>query len=87
MENMENIKGFKRKLEEIIDDKSKINDILDLIPKGIILPIFYKGDIAVLDNGDVVKITGYDWKNGMYIYYYLIDGNQVYSYEDVFKID
>ncbi|MFA5586718.1 MAG: hypothetical protein WDA02_09375 [Saccharofermentanales bacterium] len=84
---MENIKGFKRKLEEIIDDKSKINDILDLIPKGIILPIFYKGDIAVLDNGDVVKITGYDWKNGMYIYYYLIDGNQVYSYEDVFKID
>jgi len=84
---MENIKGFKRKLEEIIDDKSKINDILDLIPKGIILPIFYKGDTAVLDNGDVVKITGYDWKNGMYIYYYLIDGNQVYSYEDVFKIN
>jgi hypothetical protein len=84
---MENIKGFKRKLEEILDDKSKINDILDLIPKGIILPIFYKGDTAVLDNGDVVKITGYDWKNGMYIYYYLIDGNQVYSYEDVFKIN
>ena len=84
---MENIKGFKRKLEEIIDDKSKINDILDLIPKGIILPIFYKGDTAVLDNGDVVKITGYDWKNGMYIYYYLIDGNKVYSYEDVFKIN
>jgi hypothetical protein len=84
---MENIKGFKRKLEEILDDKSKINDILDLIPKGIILPIFNKGDTAVLDNGDVVKITGYDWKNGMYIYYYLIDGNQVYSYEDVFKIN
>ena len=84
---MENIKGFKRKLEEILDDKSKINDILDLIPKGIILPIFYKGDTAVLDNGDVVKITGYDWKNGMYIYYYLIDGNKVYSYEDVFKIN
>ena len=84
---MENIKGFKRKLEEIIDDKSKINDILDLIPKGIILPIFYKGDTAVLDNGDVVRITRYDWKNGTYIYYYKVGSNEIYSYEDEFKID
>ena len=38
----ENIKGFERKLMEIVES-DKVEKILDLIPDGVILPLFYKG--------------------------------------------
>lgn len=80
----ENIKGFERKLMSILEI-DKVKDILDLIPDGIILPLFYKGDVVELIEGGYVTITESDYKNGEYIYYYYIDGDEVYSYESDFK--
>jgi hypothetical protein len=84
--NEDNLTGFIRKLNNILDDKSKIEEIISLFPKSIIMPMFYKGDEATLiDSGDVVTITDISWKNGEYIYYFENnDGDEVYTYESEF---
>jgi hypothetical protein len=79
----ENLQGFKRKLSEMLDD-TIVGSILELIPDGIIMPVFYKGDKARLKDGGDVTITKTGWKGGSYIYYYELDGDEVYSYEDDF---
>jgi len=85
--NEDNLTGFIRKLNNILDDKSKIEEIISLFPKSIIMPMFYKGDeVTLIDSGDVVTITDISWKNGEYIYYFENnDGDEVYTYESEFK--
>lgn len=82
----DNLIGFKRKLLEFLDtDDVKI--ILDLIPEGVILPLFYKGDSAKLKTGEEVIILDTDYKNREYIYYYDVNGDSLYSYESDFIIE
>jgi len=81
----ENLKGFKRKLMEIMGT-NQVDEVLRLIPKHIIMPLFYVGDEATLEDGDKVIITDLRIKNGQYIYYYFSEvyGEEVFSYEDEF---
>ena len=84
MEN-DNLIGFKRKIMEIVNDATKVNEILSLFPNKIIMPLFYTGDEVKLKNGDEVRIVKSGWKNGEYIYYfYNEDDDLVYTYEEEF---
>lgn len=84
MEN-DNLIGFKRKIMEIVNDATKVDEILNLFPNKIIMPLFYTGDQVKLKNGDEVRIVKSDWKNGEYIYYfYNEDDDLVYTYEEEF---
>ena len=84
MEN-DNLIGFKRKIMEIVNDATKVNEILSLFPNKIIMPLFYTGDEVKLKNGDEVRIVKSGWKNGEYIYYfYNEDDDLVYTYEEGF---
>jgi hypothetical protein len=65
-------------------DDTIVDSILELIPDGVIMPVFYKGDKAPLKSGETVTITNNGWKGGSYIYYYELDGDEVYSYEEDF---
>ena len=80
-----NLAGFKRKLMEIVNTE-KVDRILELIPDTIIMPLFYKGDKVRLKKGSKkVKITDIGYKNRQYIYYYYdLNDDEVYSYEDEF---
>ena len=75
--------GFKRKLSEMLDD-SVVDSILELMPVGVIMPVFYKGDVAKLKNESSVTITDTIWKGGSYIYYYDLGGREFYSREEEF---
>jgi len=90
MEN-ENLIGLKRKMMEIVKDPNKVNEILNLFPDSIIMPLYYKGDVAKLNDGDdtvEVTIVKSDRKYGEYIYYfYSEDGDLVYAYEDMFIME
>ena len=82
MEN-ENLMGFERKLVELLGDSEKVTQIIELFPKSIIMPLFYKGDVVKTINGDEITITKVGWKNGSYIYYFEDeDGEVFYTYED-----
>ena len=84
MEN-DNLIGFKKKIMEIVNDATKVNEILNLFPNKIIMPLFYTGDTVKLKNGNEVRIVESGWKNGEYIYYfYNGDDNLVYTYEEEF---
>lgn len=82
----ENLMGFKRKLMEIVND-DQIDQILKLFPPGIIMPLFYIGDVIRLKDGPSVIITNVSYKNGEYIYYHNLDGDLVYSYESEFVFE
>lgn len=82
----DNLIGFKRKLLEFLDEED-VKIILDLIPDGVILPLFYKGDSAKLKTGEEVIILDTDYKNREYIYYYDVNGDSLYSYESDFIIE
>jgi len=90
MEN-ENLIGCKRKMMEIVKDSNKVNEILNLFPDNIMMPLYYKGDVAKLNDGDdtvEVTIVKSDRKYGEYIYYfYSVDGDLVYEYEDMFIME
>jgi hypothetical protein len=90
MEN-ENLIGLKRKMMEIVKDPNKVNEILNLFPDSIMMPLYYKGDVAKLNDGDdtvEVTIVKSDRKYGEYIYYfYSVDGDLVYEYEDMFIME
>lgn len=79
----DNLMGFERKLLEFLKP-DEVESILDLIPESIIMPIFYKGDSAKLKTGESVLITDVNYKNREYIYYYKLNGDEVYSYESDF---
>ena len=82
MEN-ENLMGFERKLVELLGDSEKVTQIIELFPKSIIMPLFYKGDVVKTINGDEITITKVGCKNGGYIYYFEDeDGEVFYTYED-----
>jgi len=84
--NLDNLLGFRKKLTELLDDSLKVQQILELFPPGVIMPLFYEGDKATLKSGEVVTIKSSSWKNYQYIYYYdTADHSDVYSYEDEFK--
>jgi hypothetical protein len=84
MEN-DNLIGFKRKIMEIVNDETKVNEILSLFPNKIIMPLFYTGDMVKLKDGYEVTVVKSGWKNGEYIYYfYDDDDNLVYTYENEF---
>jgi hypothetical protein len=63
----ENLMGFKRKLMEIVNE-DQADQILNLFPPGIIMPLFYIGDVIRLKDGSDVIITNVSYKNGEYIY-------------------
>jgi hypothetical protein len=90
MEN-ENLIGLKRKMMEIVKDSNKVNEILNLFPDSIIMPLYYKGDVAKLNDGgktEEVTIVESGWKNGGHIYYFhSADGDLVYAYEDMFIME
>jgi len=84
MEN-DNLIGFKRKIMEIVNDETKVNEILSLFPNKIIMPLFYTGDTVKLKDGNEVTVVKSGWKNGEYIYYfYNEDDDLVYTYEEEF---
>jgi hypothetical protein len=55
------------------------------------MPLYYKGDVAKLNDGgktEEVTIVKSDRKYGEYIYYfYSVDGDLVYEYEDMFIME
>ena len=84
----ENLKGFEKKLTEILNDSIKVDEIISLFPDSIIMPLFYKGDVVELNEGGQIEIVQLGWKNGGYIYYYDDEENGlVYTYEDDIKFD
>ena len=81
----EDLIGFERKIMEIINDPIKVKEILNLFPVGITMPLYYKGDVAELKDGNEVTVVKSGWKNGGHTYYfYDEDDNLVYCYEDDF---
>ena len=84
----ENLKGFERKIAEILGDSNKVDEIISLFPKSIIMPLFYIGDIVELNNGRKIEIVEVNWKNGGYIYYFNDEEKGLlYAYEDDMKFD
>ena len=80
------MEGLKRKLKSRFDSND-VEFILNLIPSGLIFPLYFKGDIVW--NKDIqsnVEITKFSWKNGGYIYYFLHEDDEVYSYEESFEL-
>ena len=69
MEN-ENTMGFERKLREILGDSSKVVEVIGLIPDNILLPLYFKGDVVKLRDGNVVTITKVGFRRGEYNYYF-----------------
>lgn len=84
MDNKKNLIGFKRKLMGILND-DQVDQVLNLIPQDIIMPLFYNGDKARLKDGMDIVVTGVSYKNGEYIYYHILNGDEVYSYESEFE--
>ena len=79
----ENLIGFEKKLKEIIGDVDKVNQILDLIPEKVILPLYYKGDVVKLRDGGEITITDVGFKGGEYIYYFKDEeGEEWYEREE-----
>ena len=84
----ENLKGFEKKLTEILNDSIKVDEIISLFPDSIIMPLFYKGDVVELNEGGQIEIVQLGWKIGGYIYYYDDEENGLlYTYEDDIKFD
>jgi len=78
----ENLLGLQRKLKEIIGDNSKEQEILDLFPHWINMPLFFKGD-RVKTDGETIEVDKVDMKGGSYIYYFTNEeGQQWYVKED-----
>lgn len=69
MEN-ENLMGFERKLREILGDSGKVDEVISLIPDNILLPLYFKGDVVKLRNGDMVTITKVGFRRGEFNYYF-----------------
>jgi len=78
----DNLGGFERAVNEILNDKELTQRICDLIPPGVILPLYFKGDIAKYMGNDIT-ITDVRWKNGGYIYYFYNqeEDGEYYIYE------
>jgi hypothetical protein len=85
MKNQNTI-GFLNKIKSLTNDDSLANQIVDLIPSGVILPLFYIGDEVYCESEDSrVIITDTQWKNYSYIYFFKNKSDdEVYSYEDDF---
>jgi hypothetical protein len=75
MKGTEELKGFKKKLEEM--GISNIEGILELFPTSIVMPLYYKGDVVKVD-GEVVTITDNRWKYGSYVYYFEDKDGEIY---------
>jgi len=86
MKELDNLSGFERKLKEIIGDKAKAQQVLDLFPEWINMPLFYKGDKAEMD-GKTITIDKCGMKaNCGYIYYFTDEeGDQWYAREEELK--
>lgn len=69
MEN-ENLMGFERKLREILGDSGKVDEVISLIPGNILLPLYFKGDVVKLRNGNMVTITKVGFRRGEFNYYF-----------------
>ena len=85
MKELDNLSGFERKLKEIIGDKAKAQQVLDLFPEWISMPLFYKGDKAEM-HGKTIIIDKCGMKGGDYIYYFTDEeGDQWYAREEELK--
>jgi len=81
-EEMDNLSGFERKIKEIIGDSGKVQQVLDLFPHWISMPLFYKGDKVKMD-GKIITIDKCGMKGGNYIYYFTDEnGEQFYTREE-----
>ena len=78
MKELDNLSGFERKLKEIIGDKAKTQQVLDLFPEWISMPLFYKGDKAEMD-GKTITIDKCGMKGGDYIYYFTEKNSKKYE--------
>ena len=82
---LDNLSGFERKIKEIIGDDTKVKQVLELFPDWITMPLFYKGDKAVMD-GKIITIDTFSMKGGCYIYYFTDEeGEQYYVREEELK--
>jgi hypothetical protein len=82
---LDNLSGFKRKIKEIIGDDAKVEQVLELFPDWISMPLFYKGDQADMD-GKTITIDKFAMKGGYYIYYFTDEeGDQWYVREEELK--
>lgn len=82
---VENHIGFMRKLKEMSIDKAVLDEIIKLIPKEIILPLYYPTDKVENVEGKIIKINSVYFKKNEYTYYYNdpeLDNEEVYCYED-----
>ena len=66
----ENIMGFERKLREILGNSGKVDEIIGLIPDNVFLPLYFKGDVVRLRDGNVITITNVGFRRGEYNYYF-----------------
>jgi len=69
MEN-ENLIGFEKKLKELLGNSDKVGEILDLIPDNVFLPLYFKGDVVRLRDGNEITITNVGFRRGEYNYYF-----------------
>ena len=53
----ENLMGFERKLREILGNSGKVGEIIGLIPDNVFLPLYFKGDVVRLRDGNKITIT------------------------------
>jgi hypothetical protein len=66
----ENLMGFERKLREILGNSGKVGEIIGLIPDNVFLPLYFKGDVVRLRDGNKITITDVGYRRGEYNYYF-----------------
>jgi hypothetical protein len=66
----ENLMGFERKLREILGNSGEVGEIIGLIPDNEFLPLYFKGDVVRLRDGNKITITDVGYRRGEYNYYF-----------------
>jgi hypothetical protein len=66
----ENLMGFERKLREILGNSGEVGEIIGLIPDNVFLPLYFKGDVVRLRDGNKITITDVGYRRGEYNYYF-----------------
>jgi hypothetical protein len=66
----ENLMGFERKLRELLGPSGKVAEIIGLIPDNVFLPLYFKGDVVRLRDGNEITITKVGFRRGEYNYYF-----------------
>ena len=79
----ENLMGFERKLREILGNSGEVGEIIRLIPDNVFLPLYFKGDVVRLRDGNEITITTVGFRRGEYNYYFVDEnGEEWYEREE-----